>query len=64
MSASARSLDGVKGRQHRMWASGDDAAVATPIHPIVDEVGSDDWGIGGRALTTEDVKAMAAAAAA
>ena len=31
---------------------------------IVDEVGSGDWGVGGRALTTEDVKGMAAAAAA
>jgi 4-oxalocrotonate tautomerase len=27
---------------------------------IVDEVRSGDWGVGGRALTTEDVKAMAA----
>lgn len=56
MNASASPLDGVNGRQQRMWDSGDDAAVATRIHPIVDEVGSDDWGIGGRALTTEDVK--------
>ena len=64
MSAIASQLDGVKERQQRMWASGHDAAVAARIHPIVDEVGSDDWGIGGVALTTEDVKAMAAAAAA
>jgi hypothetical protein len=64
MSATASSLDGVKGCQQRMRASGDDAAVATGIHPIVDEVGSGGWGIGGRALTTEDIKAMAAAAAA
>lgn len=27
---------------------------------IVEEVKSGDWGIGGKALTTEDVKAMAA----
>ena len=62
MSASASSPDGMKGRWHRMWASGDGAGVATRIDPILDEVGSDDWGIGGRALTTEDIKAMAAAA--
>jgi 4-oxalocrotonate tautomerase len=31
---------------------------------IVDEVGSGDWGVGGCALTTEDVKGRAAAAAA
>lgn len=49
MSASASSLDGVKGRQQRMWASVGDAAVAIRIQPIVDEVGGDDWGIGGRA---------------
>ena len=49
MSTSASSLDGVKGRQQRMWASVEDAAVAIRIQPIVDEVGSDDWGIGGRA---------------
>jgi 4-oxalocrotonate tautomerase len=30
---------------------------------LVDEVGSGDWGIGGRALTTDDMKAMAATAA-
>jgi 4-oxalocrotonate tautomerase len=30
---------------------------------VVEEVGSGDWGIGGRALTTEDVRAMAAGAA-
>jgi 4-oxalocrotonate tautomerase len=29
---------------------------------IVDEVRSGDWGIGGRALTTGDVKALAAGA--
>jgi hypothetical protein len=34
MSASANSLDGVKGRQQRMWASGDDDAVATRITPL------------------------------
>jgi hypothetical protein len=38
--------------------------MATRIDPIVDEVGSGDWGIGGRALTTEDIKAIAGAAAA
>ena len=27
---------------------------------VVEEVHSGDWGIGGRALTTEDVKALAA----
>ena len=27
---------------------------------IVEEVSSGDWGIGGKALTTEDVKALAA----
>jgi 4-oxalocrotonate tautomerase len=27
---------------------------------IVEEVGSGDWGIGGKPLTTEDVKALAA----
>jgi 4-oxalocrotonate tautomerase len=27
---------------------------------VVDEVKSGDWGIGGKALTTEDVKALAA----
>ena len=47
-----------------MWASGDGAAMATRIDPIVDEVGSNGRGIGGRALTTEDMKAIAAAAAA
>jgi 4-oxalocrotonate tautomerase len=30
---------------------------------VVDEVKSGDWGIGGRATTTEDVRAHAAAAA-
>ena len=29
---------------------------------VVEEVGSGDWGIGGRALSTEDVKALAAGA--
>lgn len=29
---------------------------------IVEEVGSGDWGIGGKPLTTEDVKALAAGA--
>jgi 4-oxalocrotonate tautomerase len=28
---------------------------------VVEEVKSGDWGIGGKALTTEDVKSMAAA---
>jgi hypothetical protein len=51
MSASASSLDGVNGRQQRMCASGDDAAVATRITPIVDEVGSDDWASADAALT-------------
>jgi 4-oxalocrotonate tautomerase len=27
---------------------------------VVEEVGSGDWGIGGKPLTTEDVKALAA----
>jgi 4-oxalocrotonate tautomerase len=31
---------------------------------VVEEVRSGDWGIGGRALRTEDVKALAAGAAA
>jgi 4-oxalocrotonate tautomerase len=31
---------------------------------LVEEVGSGDWGIGGKALSTEDVKALAAGAAA
>ena len=31
---------------------------------VVEEVRSGDWGIGGNALTTEDVKALAAGAAA
>jgi 4-oxalocrotonate tautomerase len=31
---------------------------------IVDEVGSGGWGVGGRTLSTEDVKAMAVAATA
>jgi 4-oxalocrotonate tautomerase len=30
---------------------------------VVEEVASGDWGIGGRALTTTDVKALAAGAA-
>ena len=30
---------------------------------VVEEVRSGDWGIGGNALTTEDVKALAAGAA-
>ena len=30
---------------------------------IIDEVASGDWGVGGRALTTEAVKAMAAVTA-
>ena len=34
MSAMAIPLDGVKGRQPKMWASGDDAAVAARIHPM------------------------------
>ena len=51
MATSASPLDGVKGRQQRMRASGDDAAAATRLHPNVDEVGGDEWGIGGRALT-------------
>jgi 4-oxalocrotonate tautomerase len=29
---------------------------------VVEEVGSGDWGIGGKALTTADVKALAATA--
>ena len=29
---------------------------------VVEEVHSGDWGIGGRALTTEDVRALAAGA--
>jgi 4-oxalocrotonate tautomerase len=31
---------------------------------VVEEVRSGDWGIGGKALSTEDVKALAAGAAA
>jgi 4-oxalocrotonate tautomerase len=31
---------------------------------VIEEVRSGDWGIGGNALTTEDVKALAAGAAA
>jgi 4-oxalocrotonate tautomerase len=31
---------------------------------VVEEVRSGDWGIGGKALTTEDVRALAAGAAA
>jgi 4-oxalocrotonate tautomerase len=31
---------------------------------VIDEVKSGDWGIGGKALSTEDVKALAAGAAA
>jgi 4-oxalocrotonate tautomerase len=31
---------------------------------VVEEVKSGDWGIGGKALSTEDVKALAAGAAA
>jgi 4-oxalocrotonate tautomerase len=27
---------------------------------VIDEVGSGDWGIGGQAMTTEDVQALAA----
>jgi 4-oxalocrotonate tautomerase len=30
---------------------------------VVEEVGSGEWGIGGKALTTADVKALAAGAA-
>ena len=31
---------------------------------VVEEVGSGEWGIGGKALSTEDVKALAAGTAA
>jgi 4-oxalocrotonate tautomerase len=31
---------------------------------VVEEVGSGDWGIGGKALSTEDVRALAAGTAA
>jgi SAM-dependent methyltransferase len=37
-SAIASSLEGVKGRQQRMWASGDYAAVAARIHPIAERL--------------------------
>lgn len=30
---------------------------------VIDQVASGDWGIGGRALTTEDVRALAAGTA-
>jgi hypothetical protein len=38
MSAIAIPLDGVKGRQRKMWASGDYAAVAARIHPMTTSV--------------------------
>jgi hypothetical protein len=36
MSATVITLDGIKGRQQRMWASGDYAAVAARIHPMAE----------------------------
>jgi hypothetical protein len=38
MSAIAIPLDGVKGRQQKMWASGDYAAVAARIHPMAERL--------------------------
>ena len=38
MSAITSSLDAVKARQQRMWASGDYAAVAARIHPIAERL--------------------------
>jgi SAM-dependent methyltransferase len=38
MTAIAGQLDGVKGRQQRMWASGDYAAVAARIHPMAERL--------------------------
>jgi SAM-dependent methyltransferase len=38
MSATAIQLDAIKGRQQRMWASGDYAAVAARIHPIAERL--------------------------
>jgi hypothetical protein len=38
MSATVLLLDGLKGRQQRMWASGDYAAVAARIHPIAERL--------------------------
>ncbi|MGN6369787.1 MAG: tautomerase family protein [Phycisphaerae bacterium] len=35
-------------------------ALRHATHVFVEEVKSGDWGIGGKCLTTEDVKAMAA----
>jgi hypothetical protein len=34
MSATITRLDAIKRRQQRMWASGEDAAVAARIHPM------------------------------
>jgi SAM-dependent methyltransferase len=65
MSAIRSSLDGVKGRQRRMWASGDYAAVAARIHPMAERLcESADLVAGTRVLDVATGSGNAAIAAA
>ena len=65
MSAIVSRLDGVKGRQQRMWASGDYAAVAARIHPMAERLcESADLVAGTRVLDVATGSGNAAIAAA
>jgi SAM-dependent methyltransferase len=65
MTAIASQLDGVKGRQQKMWASGDYAAVAARIHPMAERLcDSVDLVAGTRVLDVATGSGNAAIAAA
>jgi SAM-dependent methyltransferase len=65
MTAIASQLDGVKGRQQKMWASGDYAAVAARIHPMAERLcESADLVAGARVLDVATGSGNAAIAAA
>src|SRR6186713_618542 len=65
MTAIGSELDGVKGRQQKMWASGDYAAVAARIHPMAERLcESADLVAGSRVLDVATGSGNAAIAAA
>jgi predicted nicotinamide N-methyase len=65
MTAIGSQLDGVKGRQQKMWASGDYAAVAARIHPMAERLcESADLVAGTRVLDVATGSGNAAIAAA
>jgi SAM-dependent methyltransferase len=65
MTVIAGQLDGVKGRQQKMWASGDYAAVAARIHPMAERLcESADLVAGARVLDVATGSGNAAIAAA